>query len=296
MIVPFEGHDDLGQQATASITFLRYSLELAYRGDDTRLSLGGLEIEREELVHINLGDARRQLWFPHSKEWRASAIRGRRSAEFISTIIDEGGQRKVRLHQDFGGQYKGGGRPTPRLAASLPRTVLSSANATENKTALLRGEMQSWRLLQLEPAALASPMRSQLLLVWAATVPIWRRRCTIWRKVGRGRSRRAVSDERGTYATVANRLLDLIDDVRAIHVDRDEQRDTLDTPCQRAGRNGSLRPSTVGWHAPISGTGGYRARSTCAGRAMSRRTGERNSSETHPRDAAAPQGHCNRSQ
>jgi len=35
MIAPEEGVDDLGQQAKASITFLRYSLALGYRSDDS---------------------------------------------------------------------------------------------------------------------------------------------------------------------------------------------------------------------------------------------------------------------
>ena len=52
MIVPAEGVDDLGQTAKASITFLRYSLELAYREDDSFRSLGSLELLKEELVHI----------------------------------------------------------------------------------------------------------------------------------------------------------------------------------------------------------------------------------------------------
>src|SRR5206468_2120872 len=57
-----------------------------------------------------------------------------------------------------GGADTGGGRPASRLAANLPRTVLSAANAAENRTALLaRREMQSWRLLQLEPSALREP-------------------------------------------------------------------------------------------------------------------------------------------
>src|SRR5437660_8925617 len=53
---------------------------------------------------------------------------------------------------------RGGGKPARRLAASLPRTVLSATNAAENPTALLaRKEMQSWRLLQLEPSSLRQP-------------------------------------------------------------------------------------------------------------------------------------------
>src|SRR5687767_3861587 len=114
MIVPEKGHDDLGQEAVASITFLRYSLTLKYRADDARTSRGSLQIVREELVHITRGDAKKHLHFPHSTEWRNSAIKGvRRGGKFIST--QEGGV--IMLHQD-----KSGGRPLSRSAATLPRT------------------------------------------------------------------------------------------------------------------------------------------------------------------------------
>src|SRR5438552_4044995 len=43
MIVPAGGQDDLGQRAEASITFLRYSVEIALRGEDLARPLGGLE-------------------------------------------------------------------------------------------------------------------------------------------------------------------------------------------------------------------------------------------------------------
>lgn len=76
MIVPGEGVDDLGQTARASITFLRYSIELAYRQDDSLRSLGSLELLKEELVHINLGDAPKHLLFNHkAKTWRKSAVK-----------------------------------------------------------------------------------------------------------------------------------------------------------------------------------------------------------------------------
>lgn len=90
MIIPEEGVDDLGQKAEASITFLRYSITLAYKSDDGLRSLGSLEILKEELVHINLGDAKKNLLFPHSIEWRKSAVKGRRTSPFISTEDDKG--------------------------------------------------------------------------------------------------------------------------------------------------------------------------------------------------------------
>ncbi len=153
MIIPPTGIDDLGQNAKASSTFLRYSLTLHYRGEGESGSRGQLEIWKEELVHIPKSKAHRHLAFPHSKtSWRESVIDGtRRAPSFISTSEMADQPRVIRMHQDSGRA----GTPLELLAENLPRTVLSAANASENPTALLaRREMQSWRLLQLEPTAL----------------------------------------------------------------------------------------------------------------------------------------------
>src|SRR5579872_3859533 len=78
MIVPKEGVDDLGQPAEASITFLHYKLELGYKKDEGRGSLGAIELLTEELTHINIGDANKRLKFRHGRAWRESAITGQR--------------------------------------------------------------------------------------------------------------------------------------------------------------------------------------------------------------------------
>jgi hypothetical protein len=147
--------DDLGQKAEASITFLRYSIKLAYRADDSLRSLGSLELLKEELVHINLGDAPKHLLFPHKvKTWRKSAVKGQRRVPYFISTEGEGANKVIKLHQDGGSS----GRPLARSAINLPRTVLSVTNAAESPTALLaRREMQSWRLLQLEPSSLRQP-------------------------------------------------------------------------------------------------------------------------------------------
>ena len=51
MIVPGRAIDDLGQEAEASITFLRYSLELSYRETDDSLVRGTLAIAKEEWLY-----------------------------------------------------------------------------------------------------------------------------------------------------------------------------------------------------------------------------------------------------
>src|SRR6202521_5550887 len=151
MIVPGEAVDDLGQTARPSITFLHYHLVLARRQDAASSHLGPLEIVKEELSHINLGEAYRHLPFPHrAATWRKSAVAGSRRAPFFISTEGEGADRVVPLHQDGGA-----GGPRGVAARNLPRTVLSAANAAENPTALVaRREMQSWTLLHLDPSSL----------------------------------------------------------------------------------------------------------------------------------------------
>ncbi|NER38351.1 MAG: AAA family ATPase [Oscillatoria sp. SIO1A7] len=225
MIVPSEGIDDLGQKAKASITFLRYTVKLAYRADDSLQSPGSLEILKEELVHINLGDAAKHLIFPHKKNWRQSAVKGQRRAPYFISTKGEGAERIIKLHKDGGSS----GRPLPRLAVNLPRTVLSATNAAESPTALLaRREMQSWRLLQLEPSSLRQPDEftapkklgtdgSHL----AATL------YHLSRSQMREKPEESDSEAAPIYAQVVNRLADLIEDVDKVWIDRDDRRELL---------------------------------------------------------------------
>jgi predicted ATPase len=219
MIVPGEAIDDLGQTAVPSITFVDYRLELAKRQDAASSHLGPLEIVKEELHHINLGEAYKHLPFPHrAATWRRSAVTGSRRAPFISTEVD-GSHRVVTLHQDGGG---GGPRSVP--AQSLPRTVLSAADAGSSPTALAaRREMQSWRLLQLEPARLREPdefgaptslagngahLAATLHHLATSTPPL-------------------TAGSKELYGQVASRVSELLEDVGALRVDADEKRQLL---------------------------------------------------------------------
>lgn len=239
MIVPLEGVDDLGQKARASITFLRYALTLAYRTDaDSLRSLGSLEIRREELSHINIGDATEHLLFEHKTAWRKSAIQGRRTSPFISTELKDA-HLVIKRHQEGIG-----GRPLELSAANLPRTVLSVATAAESATTLLaRREMQSWRLLQLEPSALRRPDEftapTQLGVDGShlAATLFYLARTSNGTKNGR------VANEADSpiYAQVATRLSDLIDDVYKVGIDRDERRELL--TLQVTDRGGTSHPA-----------------------------------------------------
>jgi predicted ATPase len=219
MLVPKTGIDDLGQEAKASITFLRYALTIGRRYESTD-QFPALEIRNEELGHVKLDEAKSHLPFKHTYSWRRSVAAGRRTSRFISTDTEKG---IIKLHGDTGT----GGRPRLHQAKTLPRTVLSSASAAESPTALLvRREMQSWRLLQLEPSAMRAPDRfnaSARVDTHGAHLP-----ATLARLAG-VLPRRTASDQdtQRVYARVANRLAELAEGIRTIRVESDDKREIL---------------------------------------------------------------------
>lgn len=225
MVIPKSGYDDFGQQAIATSTFLRYSLTLAYRKDEKFSSLGGLEVIHESLKRVIGLKEKNELILATSKDWYKSVKQGAKNTPYISTGIEEN-NRYIYLHQD----QKGGGK-VKRLAKTLPRTVLSSTNSAESPTALLvRNEMRSWRLLQLEPSQLRQPDNfispttlgedgSHL----AATLYNLAQKETA--QNSNGNSKRV--DDSKIYGEIAAKLSELISDVYSVKVDRDEQRQTL---------------------------------------------------------------------
>lgn len=220
MLVPDSGQDDLGQTAKASITFLAYQLKLRYHKESGVAAGERIEVVKEELRHINVTDAPRHLGFPHSPAWRRSAVKGRRVGLLLSTE-GEGAERRVKLHQD--GRS---GKPREYLAAQLPRTVLSSTNALESPTALLaRREMQSWRLLQLEPSALRQP--DPLHAPVHVGVDGSHLAATLHHLACREAGNGAPAASASVCTRVANMLAELVDDVREVRVDVDRQRELL---------------------------------------------------------------------
>ena len=223
MLLPREEWDDLGQKAMATMTFVRYRLVLGLREAADRAGGPGLEIRLEELTHIPKGTAPKQLSFPHSKsKWRDSVLHGKRQPPFISTE-SRGGQRVIRLHQDGGSR----GRQVPFPADTLPRTVLSSTTA-ESPTALVaRREMESWRLLQLEPSAMRKPDSFNDPDELGADGS--HLAATLYR-LGRGEQEggngREDAESR-VHAQIANRLSELVEDVAELRVERDERRELL---------------------------------------------------------------------
>lgn len=158
MIVPVEVHDDFDREARATATFLRYTLELRLGSvaDEDHGERDPIYIEREELVAKNSSEAATELHFKPPGPWLRQHVKGpgNRRTAFIDTDSPDNGVRAIRLYGDQTGR---GGPPYRVPARKSPRTVLSGINANSHPTALAaRREMQSWRLLQLEPSALRS--------------------------------------------------------------------------------------------------------------------------------------------
>lgn len=228
MLTSRDAIDDLGAPAQAKANFLRYKLVLNYRnqgGNGQRME--SFEIVHEALTHIPKSEVSRNLPFAfHAKAWKKSLVHvEHRSAPFISTEVEDE-KTVIKIHQDGGSS----GRPKT-LASNLPRTVLSIANAAESPTALCaRREMESWMLLQLEPSSLrkADELTSPKSLTHeGAHLP-----ASLYALVTEARAaaldaQSAAAEEARVYATVANRLRELIDGIRNIRVDRDEKRDIL---------------------------------------------------------------------
>lgn len=234
MIIPQEGTDDLGQQAKASSTFVQYAVSLRYRRDESARALGSLELVKEELKHITLGEAIRHLPFDTSRAWRNSVItNARRTPKYISTE-GTGPDRVINVHQDGGSS----GKPQKLRASNLPRTILSAANSAESPTAtLVKREMQSWRLLQLEPSSLREPDSFTAPVELASDGGHLPAMLFHLAHASNG----GTVDPSGVYAEVANRVSQLLDDVRSIYVDRDERRQLLTLYAK--GRDGTAYPA-----------------------------------------------------
>jgi predicted ATPase len=158
MIVPREVNDDFGRSAEATTTFLRYEIGLEYQ-PAAAFGLhqpGRIVLLSEQLRHINRREAASHMMWPHSKsKFRDVVVVGRRSGTaYISTDVDGDGNNVVSVHQDGGSR----GQPRRSPAAGAPRTVISTTTTSDDPTILAaRREMQQWRMLALEPAAMRSP-------------------------------------------------------------------------------------------------------------------------------------------
>ena len=224
MIVPPNVEDDFGRPAKASITFLRYEVDIGYEPASGLEKIGRLVLVRESLRHINLGEAPRRLGFPHSaNEFRKSVVTGRRSGgPFISTKEREGDQ-VIAVHQDGGSR----GNPRPASAARAPATVLSTITGSDDPTILAaRREMQSWYRLALEPSALRAPdgyTDPRRMSTNGRHLP-----AALFKVVMKRHGSEESLDPEETYARVATRLSSLTSlGVRHLFVDADDTREVF---------------------------------------------------------------------
>ena len=162
MLVEPDVRDDFGRPGRATSTFLRYEMEIGRaRGGRGRTGRGsaGIELRAESLRPIRRSEAGRRLRFPHSKaKFRDSAVRNRRFTRtgYVSTLRAPDGSAGILVHQDGGSPGLGTGAP----ARGAPGTVTGTTSSAATPTILAaRREMQRWRRLSPEPAALRRPDR-----------------------------------------------------------------------------------------------------------------------------------------
>lgn len=227
LLIPKNGLDEFGQRAEASNTFVRYSVVLQMERQKERRLRDEIRLVSEELSYITSGEARSRLGFSHRKVWRDSVIEAGRRASYIST---DPAKAVVKRHQDrprVEGGSKGGGRTWEFPLATLPRTVLSSArNAQEGQTAVLvRQALRSVRLLQLEPTSLRKPDDEGAPDHLAPDGS--HLAATLYRLANSGKEGAEEASAARVYATLSNRLSELLESVGGIRVDRDEKRKLL---------------------------------------------------------------------
>lgn len=156
MIVPAEVVDDFDRPARPTATFLEYHLTLRLNRDGgDSLSRDPISIEKEELRAQPSSESDRLLEFPQRKQFPSKRFifgPGKRTKPFMATKQEA--EPVLLLY----GERGVGGQPTKVPARRSPQTVLSGVNSASHPTALaVRREMQTWRLLQLEPTALRRP-------------------------------------------------------------------------------------------------------------------------------------------
>lgn len=212
-IVPKQVEDDFDQAGSPTATYLQYSLTLRLADDEKTGTLKDpIYIELESLVAKRKKEAEIDLGFTTSAAFIRQFVVDpkKRNAPFIETI-EESGNFVIRL---FG---EGGRRGAPQKipARKSPQTVLAGVNTISHLTALaLRREMQSWRLVQLEPSALRKPDEFGSKSVVTAN----------------GEHLAAALHRTGLYADVAASLSDLIPGIDAVEVDNNDVRN-LRTLC-----------------------------------------------------------------
>jgi len=192
LLLQREVQDDFGVEATAAISSVRYEVGFRLNEDEKPERL---ELVTESLVPLPITTAQRDLRFPAKREFKNSAIAGRRVGDFISTIRGESGPQ-IKVHQEGHG-----GRMVPAPRSS--RTVLGGLASSDFPTLLAaHREMESWQTLLLEPSAMRAPADyrdPRTVDSRGAFLPAAIERLA-----------RGYKDKAKVYAAIANRLAELI--------------------------------------------------------------------------------------
>lgn len=235
MIVPEAVEDDLGQMAKAAGRFLKYTLEIQLRVSPGRtIPQHPLEVVHEELV-----TAPGIVGFPVMPHWRKSPENPDLFEIFensLGTVLGNSFERDhliETLTKPSGALIKlrseGRRSPANQATATQPsKTLLSEATAKGSPTAFCaQRELQSWQLLQLDPAALRQPdsfdAPSHLTANGRHLAAALARLTTL--------PSNALNDAVGTGADgsrvltrLSNRLASLVGDIGGIRLDRDDKR------------------------------------------------------------------------
>ena len=229
IIIPSEGEDDSGRVRKALTTFVRYSLSLAL--DDQR-SLHPLIIKSEQLVSLDSKEAFESILFPYSEQWYESI-------QSQSQIYDVRNDGSPIIPDTFITTSEGIitiwaasiGVPIENDAARLLKTILSSAHSILHPTAyLVQQEMRSWQHFLLEPSALRMPdsfadaQEHKHIDIVGRYLPATLYDIAIHYGAEEGED---TPDKAALYARLANRLNELIGDVRGVEVKRNDEAQQL---------------------------------------------------------------------
>lgn len=223
ILLPRGGRDFINQEIHASATLLTYRLVLRRLERPTAEAAGPVVVEHESLTAVPRTHARQVIGFDAGKPWFQSVFEAK-SGKFIRTE-GEDATAVVHLHNDSD-VGKGRGRPATALAHSLTSTMLSSVTlgADHRTLVLARREMMGWTQLQLEPSALRRPDHT---FTRPGIAPDGAHlAATLWAllKEAEGAER---GGEANMRARLSNRLAALVDDVRDLRVDVDDQRNLV---------------------------------------------------------------------
>ncbi|MEW5930700.1 MAG: AAA family ATPase [Gemmatimonadota bacterium] len=220
MIVDPTIEDEFGRPAEATSTYLRYEIEIGYEPAMHRRASGRLVLLSESLNYITEGEATKRLGFPHSAtHFRRTVVHNKRRSQtgFISVREFEDGPTQIIVHQD------GAGPSQIAPAMNAPRTIIATSTTILTPTIVAaRREMQRWRLLTLDPAAMRKPDRFQTDPFVTATgghIP-----ATVNRLLAEAEA--AGADPHDIYAAIASRVAELVP-VTNVEVDVDEIRQLL---------------------------------------------------------------------